>query len=172
MEKLYRLNEDGTYELAGYTDVPDLSDGIWLVQNKKHSRGKSSLVWRVGDLNRPVDVATKTAFYSIMDEIAHYIVKLNDPESKEFLEAAEQLHDDLDGHRGYGVYNIAPMDYATLILNKISEYFEETVAPPTFWEVLREFMNENHEDRKIILKTIDFLEENGYSLKKMNRPNE
>lgn len=170
MEKVYRKLPNGRYEEIGYNGIPDLSNGIWLVENRPHSKSKASLIWRVGDLKRPVDVATKAAFYSIMDDIAHYIVKLSDPKSVEYFEAVEQLGDwDQSGNRGYGFYNISAYDYTMLILNKISSYFEETEAPPSFWEVLRPHINEHYADRQIILDVISYLEKSGFYLKKLNK---
>lgn len=142
MEKLYRKKANGRYEDAGYINMPDLYDGIWIVTNKVNSRSKESLVWRVGDLKRPVDVTTHAAFYSIADEIAGYIVKLHDPKSKEFVEASHNLSIP-SGANGIGVYNISAMDYATLILHKIATYFEDDIDPPSLYELTRDFCNEN-----------------------------
>lgn len=167
MEKLYRKKANGRYEHAGYGDVPDLCDGIWLVQNRTNVRSKSSLVWKVGDLKRPVDVVTKSAFYSIMDEVAQYIVKLSDPNSIEYLEAVEHMGDwDGSGNRGYGVYNIAAIDYAMLILNKISEYFEETEDPPSLYQITIDFIKENPGFWEYRDKLENYLIENDYVIKK------
>lgn len=167
MEKLYRKKANGRYEQVGYTDMPDLSDGIWIVQNRPGIRSKSSLVWRVGDLKRPVDVATKSAFYNILDDIAHYIVKLTDPNSDEYLEAVEHLGDwNKSGDRGYGVYNICASDYAMLILNKISEYFEEAEDPPSLYQITLDFIKENPGFWEFRDKLEKYLIENNYVIKK------
>lgn len=37
MEKIYRKLENGRYVEAGY-NIPDISDGIWVVQTKPYSK--------------------------------------------------------------------------------------------------------------------------------------
>ena len=167
METLYRKKPNGRYEKVGYTNMPDLSDGIWLVQNALYSKSESSLIWRVGNLKRPVDVATKAAFYSILDEIANYIVKLRDPNSDEYLDAVEHLGSwDNSNGEGFGVYNIAASDYAMLILNKISEYFEETERQPTLYTITLNFIKENPGFWEYRDKLEKYLIENNYEIKK------
>ena len=75
MEKLYRKNSKGRYESIGYNSIPDLSDGIWLVQSSPSSRSVSSLVWKVGDLKRPVDIVTHASLQAVADDLVSYLMK-------------------------------------------------------------------------------------------------
>ena len=46
MEKVYRKVQKGkrfVYEPIGYNDVPDMSDGIWLVQSSPSSKSMQGL---------------------------------------------------------------------------------------------------------------------------------
>ena len=172
MERIYRKLPDGTFEEAGWETNIDLYDGIWLVQNRPGQRGKTSLVWRVGDLKRPVDVTTKAAFYSILDEVAHYIVQLAKPESEEYKEALKEM--DLwitNKEQGIGVFNISADNYAMLILNKISSYFEDVEDPTTFYWATREYINNHYEDREVLNGLIEFLEKSNFVLKKIHKKN-
>lgn len=169
MEKLYRKKENGRYEEAGYGDVPDLQDGIWLVQNHPHSKSKTSLVWRVGDIKRPADITTLTAFLAIADEVGEYIVKLREPYSDECLEAKLELGKwcNAPDDQGFGVYNISASDYANLILRKIATYFEETEPHPSLYEITRgKFMEDNPGFWEFRDKLEKYLRENNFVIKK------
>ena len=117
MEKLYRKKSNGRYqEVIGYTDT--LSDGIWLVQTKPHSRSMSSLVWKVGDLKRIADVTTHAALQSYEDDLTDYLIKLTDSNSKEYKEAVEQMGDWIIGPIGYS--GISARDLCVLFLKQLA----------------------------------------------------
>ncbi len=78
MEKLYRKNSKGRYEECGYDVRHDMQDGIWMVQSKPNSKSTTSLVWKVGDLKRPVDVVTVAALESFNSDLTSlFIIILN-----------------------------------------------------------------------------------------------
>ena len=122
MEKLYR-KVGKRYVDCGYS-VPDLSDGIWLVQNNPHCKSLESLVWKVGDLKRPVDVITHASLQTMSDDIAKYIVKLTDENSEEWEDAKNLLGNGLSGPIGY--YNTTAYDLATLLIRKIAIEIEKS----------------------------------------------
>jgi hypothetical protein len=169
MDKLYKKKANGRYKEVGYVDVPDLYDGIWLVQNRPGSRSKSSLVWRVGDIKRPVDITTLTAFLAIADEVASYIVDLTKPDSKECKDAKKELGgwNNAPENQGFGVYNISASDYANLILRKIATYFEDVEDPPSLYEITRgDFMKDNPGFYEFRDKLEKYLRENNFVIKK------
>lgn len=120
MEKLYR-KIGKKYVSVGY-DVTDLPDGIWMVQSNPMSKRISSLVWKVGELKRPVDVVTHAAIHSMEDGLIQYIEKLRDPESPEFIAAREQT----GLSEPIGLYNISGSDFATLLLGQIARMVEQS----------------------------------------------
>jgi len=127
MEKLYRKKENGRYqEVIGYTDT--LSDGIWLVQTKPHSRSMSSLVWKVGDTKRLTDITTHAALQSYEDDLTNYFMKLTDENSKEYKGAVEQMGDWIIGPIGYS--GISARDLCVLFLRQIAINIEEYETNP------------------------------------------
>lgn len=78
MEKIYRKDEKGRYYSVGYNDVVDLADGVWLVQSKPSSKSITSMVWKVGDIKRPVDVVTHASIQAMERDLVKYIQKLSD----------------------------------------------------------------------------------------------
>ena len=110
---------------AGYTSVPDLTDGIWLVQNMPNVKSKTSLIWRVGDLKRPVDVVTHASLQTMTDDLASYLSRLGDPESNEFKEANEICSHQLGS--GIRYYNVSASDLCSLFIREISKKLEKTV---------------------------------------------
>lgn len=123
MEKVYRKNSKGRYEECGLSYSERLSDGIWLVQNKPHSRSFESLLWKVGDLKRPVDVTTHAALYSFQDKLTDYLMKLTEKGSLELGEAKELLGGYLKGEVGF--YNISASDLCQLFLRQIAKNIED-----------------------------------------------
>ena len=84
MEKLYRKIENGKrtkYEFIGHHNVPDLHEGIWLIQNGENSKCQTSLVWRIGDLKRPVDIVTLCGLLSFNAKLTSYLQALSDENS-------------------------------------------------------------------------------------------
>ena len=118
MEKMYRKLPSGRYEYIGYSGIPDLSDGIWLVQTNPHSKSTSSLVWKVGDLKRPVDIVTHASLQAISDNIASYLVKLSDVESDEYKEAVEIMGGYIRGPIHFT--NISASDIVSLLIRQIA----------------------------------------------------
>jgi len=118
MEKLYRKKENGRYEVASLTYERDLSDGVWLIQNKPYSKSFESLMWKIGDLKRPVDVTTHAALYSFQDDLTKYLMKLTEEDSKELKEAEELLGGYLKGAISF--YNVSASDLCQLFLRQIA----------------------------------------------------
>lgn len=120
-EQLYR-KVGKKYLPVDYVDRTELSDGVWLIQTKSFSKSFTSLAWKLGDLKRPVDVATQSAILALNDIIAQYLVELSDENSEEFkaLEASGILK------KAPQFFNISASDFAFLILKRLAEEFEDT----------------------------------------------
>lgn len=128
MEKLYRKIQKGkrtVYEDAGYDSVPDLRPGIWLVEHRPSSRSQTSLIWRVGDLKRPVDVVTHAALQSFQHELTKYLMKLGEEGSSELQEAREMLGGFISKDKPVGYYNISAADLCSLFLRRIALELEQ-----------------------------------------------
>jgi hypothetical protein len=123
MEKLYK-KIGKRYVECGY-NYPDISDGIWLVQSKPGSKSQQSLLWKVGDIKRPVDVVTHAALQSIEDDLANYLMRLCDETSSEFKEAKEYAGSWLLNPIKF--YNISASLLVTLLLRKLSTHLEEGI---------------------------------------------
>jgi|688.fasta_scaffold436610_3 hypothetical protein len=118
MEKVYRKNSKGRYEVIGYNNIPDLSDGIWLVQNKPGCKSTTSLVWKVGDLKRPVDIVTHASLHVMSDDLVNYLMKLGDIESDEYKEAANIMGGYIRGPIHFT--NISASDIVSLLIRQIA----------------------------------------------------
>ena len=118
MEKMYRKLPNGRYEYIGYSGVPDLSDGIWLVQTNPHSRSVSSLIWKVGNLKRPVDIVTHASLQAISDDLASYLMKLGDIDSDEYKEAVEIMGGYIRGPIHFS--NVSASDIVSLLIRQIA----------------------------------------------------
>jgi len=74
MEKLFRKLENGRYQSVGYS-MPEMYDGIWVVESNGSGKSVTNLAWKVGDIKRPVDVTTHVAIQSmedvLIDELFH-----------------------------------------------------------------------------------------------------
>lgn len=116
MDKLFR-KVGKRYVPVGY-DIPDISDGIWMVQTSPSSKRVTSLLWKVGDIKRPVDVVTHASIQSMEDDVCNYLMKITDENSEEYKEAKEICGGFLRGPIGFS--NISPSDMATLILRRIA----------------------------------------------------
>jgi hypothetical protein len=169
MEKLYR-KKGKRYVEAGYTSVPDLVPGIWLVQNNPNSKSQTSLVWRVGELKRPVDVVTHAALQTMNNELASYLIKLCDPKSEEFKEAKEMLGGYLRDAPSY--LNISASDLTSLFLRQIAMQVES--GEKIDWaRVMMQFRQDtvqhakpDFEQRvKVLYEFIEFMQKKGYELK-------
>jgi len=126
MEELYRKQKNGKYKLAGYSGVPDLSDGIWMVQSKEACKTTSNLLLRISDLKRPVDVTTQAAMFSIGDELSAYLLALNDQNTEEWKHAKEFLAGWLSGE--VNITNISMYDLSSLILKFIANKIEKEIV--------------------------------------------
>lgn len=123
MEKLYRKKENGRYEEYTFGYNGELSDGIWLVQNKPSSTRISSLFWKVGDLKRVTDITTHAALQAIEDDLIKYLQALQKEDSQEYLEAKEICGGYLRGPISYT--NISASDLCTLLLREIAKKVEK-----------------------------------------------
>lgn len=153
MEKVYR-KVGRRYVSCGYNDIPDISDGIWMVQSSPSSKSIYSLFWRVGELNRPVDVVTQAAIQSISDDIASYLVKLG-KDGKEYDEAKELVGGYLKGHPSF--VNISAGDMASLILRRIALHLEE--GEKLSWDTLQYKFREEVGVDNIDVKTLNWFTE-------------
>jgi hypothetical protein len=164
METIYR-KAGKRYIPIGYNNIPDISDGIWLVQTKEHSKATTSLLWRVGELKRPVDVVTHASLMSINDELASYLVRLTNIKSKEYLEAKEILGGYLTGNISYG--GISASDLCGLFLRQIAIDLESSEI--TKWDELiykfREQYRGSNMNVKLLYELIEWFKENKYELK-------
>lgn len=118
MEDMYRKLPSGRYEKVGYWNVPDLSDGIWLVQNKPGSKSTTSLIWKVGDLKRPVDIVTHASLQAVADNLISYLMKLGDVDSDEFKEAVEIMGGYIRGPIHFT--NISASGIVSLLIRQIA----------------------------------------------------
>ena len=125
MEKVYRKIVKGkkiTYEPCGYNEVPDLPNGIWLVQSMPNSKSMTSLIWKVGDLKRPADIVTHASLQTMEDDLCRYLLKLSDEKSEEYKEAKEIIGGFLNTPP---VFNVSPSNIVTLFIREISKKLED-----------------------------------------------
>ena len=152
MEDMYRKLKDGTFEHIGLNSVPDISDGIWLVQNRKHSKGYTSLLWKVGDTGRATDVLTHGKIHSLHDELCTYIQELTKKDSSVHKDAKELLGGFF--REDFHFTGLSPSDLISLLLRKISFILEDREqlyinkknpdpSYTTLWELLTEARNES-----------------------------
>lgn len=171
MEKLYRKIGTGKstrYESVGYGGLPDISDGIWVVQTKPSSKSHESIIWKVGNLERPVDIVTHASLQTMAQELANYLMKLSDIESKEWKEAKESLGGYLSGP--IGIYNTSAYDVVNLFIRQIALKLED--GEITDWGKLmfeyRDTLPRNTPDfsdqTKALYSFIDFLKDRKYKL--------
>jgi hypothetical protein len=117
MDTVYR-KKGKRYIPCGYNNIPDISDGIWLVQSNSHSKSQQSLLWKVGDFKRPVDVVTHASLQAMESELSLYLIKLGNIDSDEYKEAKETYG---GGLRGPVVCNnVSASDLVTLLLRQIA----------------------------------------------------
>jgi len=121
METIYK-KVGRKYVPVGY-NMPDITDGIWIVQSNPHSKSITSLAWKVGDLKRPVDVVTHVALQTMADELIHYIIKLSVKDSPEYQEIKKQFGNWITGP--IELYNISTSDFVTLLLRKMATIIEK-----------------------------------------------
>ena len=160
MTELYRKNSKGRYEKCGFDVGNALSDGIWIIETKPNSKSVTSLVWKVGDLKRPVDVVTITALQSFEPTLTKYLMKLTEEGSEELKEARELLGGYLKG--AVGCSNISASDLCSLFLRRIALECEETTVPKSWSDVFWKFRQNKHltEDQREILNELEQYFEN------------
>ena len=122
MEKLYRKKENGKYECVGY-DYDCLSDGVWLVQTKPHSTSMTNLMWRVGDIKKPIDVVTHASLQTMEDKISSYLYQLTQESSNEYKELKKMYGDWVRGP--LQIVNFSFCDLTSIILRQIAIQIEE-----------------------------------------------
>lgn len=134
------MNNEKLYKKVGkrYVEVSlpekfDMQDGVWLVQSEPYSKSFSSLMWLVGDLKRPADITTHAAMQSIQYDVARYLVKLIEKDSKEYNEAKEILGGYFCDNIGF--YGISASDLAKLILRQIALHLED--GEKLHWDMLQ-----------------------------------
>ena len=164
MEKVYR-KIGRKYVECGYNNIPDISDGIWLVQSKPGSKGYSSVFWKVGNIERPVDVVTHAALQSIEEDLSMYLRKLGDTDSKEYKEATELAGGYIQGPISY--YNVSAADLCSLFLRRIALHLED--GENMSWDSLQfKFREETqlhtkpefNDGVKVLYQFTDWLKEN------------
>jgi hypothetical protein len=166
MEARYRKNSKGRYEVCGYETGSEISEGIWMVQSKPSSKSTTSLVWKVGDLKRPVDVVTIAALESFNDDLTRYLMKLTEEGSDELKEAKEILGGYMYGAVQYG--NISASDLCSLFLRRIAMECEETKVPKSWNALFYEFRKAKgctNEEVSFLYKLEDWLKEKNYRIK-------
>ena len=120
-EKLYK-KVGNKYVEVSVGERYEMTDGIWLVQSGTHSKSVKSLMWKVGDIKRPVDVVTHAALYSLEDKLSKYLLQLNDTSTIEWQDLKKKLQGYLNGP--VGVYNISISDFIGSLLTKMAEDLE------------------------------------------------
>lgn len=118
MEKLYK-KVNGKYVQCGYTDVPDLYDGIWLVTDRNNVKSTSSLLWKIGD----IPMADLNLFVSILkyeNDLSTYLLRLTQGDSEECKEILE----DFNFKEPLGIYNWPIAVLTSVLLKKIGELIQ------------------------------------------------
>lgn len=172
MEKVYRKVKKGkryVYEPYGYNNVPELTDGIWLIQHSEHSRSQTSLIWKVGDLKRPVDIVTHASLQILEDDLSRYLLKLSDENSEEYKEAKETIGWPLNTPP---IYNVSPSAIVTLFIREIAKNLEEgtIINIDSEFHKFRDTLDYNSSDFgtevRVLYKLSDWLRNNNYYLHK------
>jgi hypothetical protein len=78
----------------------------------------TSLVWKVGDLKRPVDIVTHASLQAVADKIVSYLMKLGDDQSDEFKESVEIMGGYIRGPIHFT--NISAHDIVSLLIRQIA----------------------------------------------------
>lgn len=116
IDTLYRKKSNGRYEPVGYAgSFPDLSDGIWLVQNKEHSRSFQNLIWRLGEVKPFGDVVDDVSLIALEDELTQWFSAITDKD-KDSIEYREFIEHTMAKDRAE-IYNVSMSDLAMGVLN-------------------------------------------------------
>lgn len=161
------------YVSCGYNNIPELSDGIWLIKSHDGGGSQTSVFWRVGDMKRPVDIVTHAALQSISDDLSQYLVKLGDVNSKEYLEAKEIIGGRINGGIQYS--NASASEVASLFLRRIAIHLEDGVNMS--WDSLQlNFREESqlhtkqefNDGVKVLYQFTEWLNKNGIKFRNGN----
>jgi hypothetical protein len=161
MTELYRKNSKGRYEKCGFDVENYLSNGIWMIENSPNSRSTTSLVWKVGDLKKPVDVVTIAALQTMESKLVNYLMKLGEEGSEELKEAREMFGGYLKGAVGY--VNISASDLCSLFLRRIALECEETTVPKSWSDIFWKFRQNKNltDDQRTVLNQLEqYLKDN------------
>jgi len=126
MEQLYKKEKRGkrnVYVPVGYGNVPDLHDGIWLVQKTSFGHSISSMVWKVGDIKPGADVVVHGSLQQYEDEIAKYISNITDEKSEECKNLKKVVGGFLRGVPQ--IANISASDLTSAILRKLATIIDQ-----------------------------------------------
>ncbi|MFW6281295.1 MAG: hypothetical protein ACOC1O_00695 [bacterium] len=81
METIYRKKENGRYEAIGF-NMPDLREGIWLVEKSKNVTSSTNLEVYKLDLPQPLDLSILASILQHKDVINKALLNLNEKEAK------------------------------------------------------------------------------------------
>lgn len=124
MEKLYRKLPNGKYEYVGYSS-PDVFPGLYFCQDVQNGRRKTSVnYWLGGDFKEPVHLQKLFSIMSLDSDLAVYLMKLTEKDSKEFNSAK----DSCNIKEPVNFYNISPQDLAILALRFLYNKSQEEIS--------------------------------------------
>lgn len=117
-EQLYKKVGD-EYVKVPLRDTFNLPDGIWLLQSENGVKSCDSLIWKLGNPDRIIDIASEASVFTVADDICKYISKLSDTTSEEWIELKKLMGNWING--AIGVYNISINDFVIIVLRKFAE---------------------------------------------------
>lgn len=176
MEKLYKKIKSGSrarYEEVGYTNIPDITDGIWLIKSDKLGKSYSNLVFKLGEIKNPVDVVTRCSLYSLQNEFMEYLNNIQDEHTDDFI----QLRKNCSGYDfNPAIVGISMYDFSLAVLNFLGRNLEEGVKfelSDIMWNFRKEF--KLHEDKdfdakvSILYRFIEFIQKDYKILPKIKK---
>ena len=155
MEELYR-KVGNKYVKVGYTNAPDLYDGVWLVQENKHSKSTSSLVWRIGDIPM-ADMRLFTSLIKHSDKLISFLMKLKDENSDEYKKAKE-MSGMINGPLEF--YNWSASDLITVLVKEMGSLLQKESEEDGYIKFTKTESQNNRKDkleylsRKILIENI------------------
>lgn len=120
MEKIYR-KKGRKYVHIGY-DVPDLTDGIWMVKTDSSSKSTTSLIWKIGDLPQ-ADMKLHASLQKYEDELSRFLSGLSKTDSDAYKFYSETCVGD-DNHP-IEIYGTSTAELMTTILRKLATLIQE-----------------------------------------------
>lgn len=105
----------------GY-NIPDLTDGIWMVRTESHSKSMTSLVWKIGNIPK-ADLNLYASLQKYGDDLSRFILELNDVTSDayKFYSETSMGWDE----NSIGFYGISSSELITAILRKLAMLIQE-----------------------------------------------